>query len=204
LFGAAREFIEAVLIGIVVFFVLQISVQNFKVEGSSMDPTLEDGEYLLVNKLEYLRVDTQRLSRLIPFWNAKEKETLFLFHPPRCGDVIVFRYPLDPERDFVKRVVAVPGQTVEIRHGTVYVDGVPLEDPHPPGRGRDEHMAPQQMGPDEYFVIGDNRPYSSDSRDWGPVPLENIVGKVWVTYWPLSRLGFLGGRVSVESLPATP
>lgn len=202
--GAAREFIEAVLIGIVVFFVLQISVQNFKVEGSSMDPTLEDGEYLLVNKLEYLRVDTERLSRLIPFWNVKEKKTLFLFHPPRCGDVVVFRYPLDPGRDFVKRIEAVPGQTVEIRHGTVYVDGVPLEEAYAAGGIRDEYMAPQQMGPDEYFVIGDNRPHSSDSRDWGPVPLENIVGKVWVTYWPLDRLGFLGDKVPLESLPATP
>ena len=202
--GAAREFIEAILIGIVVFFVLQISVQNFKVEGSSMDPTLEDGEYLLVNKLEYLRVDTERLSNLIPFWNVKEKKTLFLFHPPRGGDVVVFRYPLDPGRDFVKRIEAVPGQTVEIRHGTVYVDGVPLEEAYAARGIRDEYMAPQQMGPDEYFVVGDNRPHSSDSRDWGPVPLENIVGKVWVTYWPLDRLGFLGGKVPLESLPGTP
>ena len=204
MFGAAREFIEAILIGIVVFFVLQISVQNFKVEGSSMDPTLEDGEYLLVNKLEYLRVDTERVSRLVPFWSAKEEKTLFLFHPPRCGDVVVFRYPLDPGRDFVKRIVAIPGQTVEIRHGIVYVDGVPLEEPQRTQGSRDEYMAPQRMGSDEYFVIGDNRPYSSDSRDWGPVPLENIVGKVWVTYWPLDRLGFLGGQVSLESLPGTP
>jgi len=204
LFGAIREYIEAILIAVLVFFILQISVQNFKVEGSSMEPTLEDGEYLLVNKLVYLRIDMERFSDLIPFWQVEDEEAHFLFHPPRQGEVIVFRYPLAPDRDFVKRVVAVPGQTVEIKQGMLYVDNEPLKGPYAGTGEASEYMPPHRLGPDEYFVVGDNRPYSSDSRDWGPVPLENIVGKAWVTYWPFSRLGFLGRAVSPGAVPSSP
>jgi len=192
LFGAVREYIEAIAIAVVVFFVLQVSVQNFKVEGSSMEPTLENGEYLLVNKLAYLRVDMDRLSELIPFWEAKESQTRFLFQTPHQGDVVVFHYPVDPDRDFVKRVVAVPGQTVEIRRGSIYVDGEPLEAPYDYTGQAHDQMPVRMMGNDEYFVVGDNRRYSSDSRDWGPVPMANIVGKAWITYWPVPKLGFLG------------
>jgi signal peptidase I len=199
LLGATREFIEAIIIAVVVFFILQVSVQNFKVEGSSMDPTLEDGEYLLVNKLVYLHVDIQRLANLVPFWNVEEERKLFPFHSPNVGEVIVFHYPLDPERDFVKRIIAGPGQTVEIRHGNVYVDGVELEESYAVGSISGEYVAPQTMGPEEYFVVGDNRPFSSDSRDWGPVPFENIVGRVWATYWPLSHIGFLGSSAPQEA-----
>jgi len=198
--GAIREYIEAIAIAVVVFFILQVSVQNFKVEGSSMVPTLEDGEYLLVNKLSYLRVDMERLSELVPFWEANENKSRFLFQTPRQGEVIVFQYPLDPERDFVKRVVAVPGQTVEIRRGIIHVNGDPLEAPYAFTGQKHDNMPVRVLNEGEYFVVGDNRPHSSDSRDWGPVPMENIVGKAWVTYWPFSHLGFLG---SPDPGPAT-
>ncbi len=111
-------------------------------------------------------------------------------HPPRPGDVIVFRYPLDPQRDFVKRVIGVPGDTVEIRRGVVYVNGKALDEPYVTAPSIDT-MAQRTVGPDEYFVLGDNRRASNDSRDWGPVPLKNIIGKVWMTYWPTSRFGFM-------------
>ena len=191
--SAAKEYIEAVIIAVAVFFILQVSVQNFKVEGSSLEPTLQNGEYLLVNKLVYLRVDMQRFSGLIPFWQVKEEKSYFLVHPPRPGDIVVFRYPLDPDRDFVKRVVAVPGQTVEIRRGVFYVDGKRLEGEYASTGQPSEQMGPRLLGPNEYFVVGDNRLFSSDSRDWGPVPLENIIGKAWVVYWPFSKLGFMKG-----------
>ncbi|MDP3063991.1 MAG: signal peptidase I, partial [Chloroflexota bacterium] len=126
--AAIREFIEAVLLALLVFFLIQVSVQNFRVEGSSMEPTLENAEYLLVNKMVYQKIDMQRLAGLIPFWLVKQPDKRFVFHQPRRGDVIVFRYPLDPQRDFVKRVVGGPGDTVEIRRGTVYVNNVPLDE----------------------------------------------------------------------------
>lgn len=191
--SAAKEYIEAVIIAVAVFFILQVSVQNFKVEGSSMEPTLQNGEYLLVNKLVYLRVDMQRFSDLIPFWQVKEEKSYFPIHPPRSGDIVVFRYPLDPKRDFVKRVVAVPGQTVEIRRGVFYVDGEQVEGEYASTGQPSEQMEPRLLQANEYFVAGDNRPFSSDSRDWGPVPLENIIGKAWVVYWPFSKLGFMKG-----------
>ena len=185
-----REFIEAIILALVVFVVIQTSIQNFKVEGSSMDPTLGDGQFLLVNKLVYFRVDDQRLSRIIPLWKVKEPEPSFAVHPPKRGEVIVFKFPLNPSRDFVKRVIGVPGDTVEIRGGKVLVNEEMLDEPYiksPDASGSD----PVTLEDKEYYVLGDNRRGSNDSRNWGPVPEENILGKVWIVYWPLSNLALL-------------
>ena len=193
-----REFIEAILLAVLIFFLIQASVQNFRVEGFSMQPTLEDKQMLLVNKMVYLKVDMQRLSGLVPFWEVQEKELAYPFHPPNRGDVVVFHWPLDPQRELVKRVIGVPGDTVEIRDGVVYVNGSRLQEPYltPPGT-RTDHMDPdleEEVSPikeGHYFVLGDNRRQSNDSRDWGLVPQENMVGKVWFVYWPPSNLSFL-------------
>jgi len=199
--GAMREFVEAIVLALVVFFVIQLSIQNFKVEGSSMDPTLHEGQFLLVNKVVYAQLDMERLSRLIPFWDADEEGKRYLFHPPKRGEVIVFRFPLDTSRDFVKRVIAVPGETIEIRAGVVYINGRVLNEPYlRPGAMSREFMAPRTMGEGQYFVMGDNRRASNDSRDWGPVAEEYIIGKVWLTYWPPDRLGFVNTMVWFESL----
>ena len=112
----------------------------------------------------------------------------YLFDPPQRGEVVVFRFPVDPSRDFVKRVIAVPGDSVEIRNGNVFVNDKALEEPYTLDDPRGITMIEQVMGPDEYFVLGDNRLQSNDSKNWGPVPLENIIGKVWVSYWPLSEI----------------
>ena len=183
-----KESVEAATLALLVLFIFLFSVQNFRVEGSSMKPTLEEGQYLFVNKLVYLSVDLQRLSQLIPFWDVAEPKEIFLFHPPRRGEVVVFRSPLNTKRDFVKRVIALPGEQIEIREGLVYIDGEPLEEVYlkdidtilPRGR--------ENLSDREYFVMGDNRPGSNDSRDWGPVPLENVVGKVWCVFWPFSKM----------------
>ena len=200
-----RELLEAVVLALLVFFVIQISVQNFRVEGHSMRPTLDGKEYLMVNKLSYLRVDMKRLSGLVPFWDVEGEEDKYLpfAHPPRRGDVIVFHAPIKPDRDFVKRVVGLPGERVEIRAGTVYINGVKLKESYLAGSNLTGSMdcIPKLssfsciLQEDQYFVMGDNRGSSNDSRDWGPVGLENIVGKVWFIYWPLSRLPFLGAVV---------
>ena len=187
---AVREIVEAVVLALIVFLLIQGSVRNFKVDGSSMHPTLEGGQYLLVNKLVYFKLDTARLSRIIPFWHVDQSSAHFAIHPPKRGEVIVFRFPKDPSKDFVKRVIGLPGEVVEITDGQVYIDGVPLDEPYLPGPDRTV-LQRREMGEKEYFVLGDNRRSSNDSRSWGPVPEENVRGKVWVVYWPFSQLQLL-------------
>ena len=186
----ARELTEAVVLALIVFLVIQGSIRNFRVDGSSMRPTLEGGQYLLVNKLVYFKIDTGRISRMIPFWNVDEPKAHFAIHSPERGEVIVFRFPGDPSKDFVKRVIGLPGEEVELRKGTVYIDGVVLEQPYLTERDTSTAEA-KVMGEKEYFVMGDNRRSSRDSRDWGGVPEENVRGKVWVVYWPFSQVQLL-------------
>lgn len=181
-----REFIEAILLALVVFVVIQTSVQNFKVEGSSMQPTLEGGQYLLVNKLVYFKIDQERLSRIIPFWKVDNSDESFAVHPPKSGEVIVFHFPRDPSRDFVKRVIGVPGDWVAIHRGAVYVNGESLDEPYITAHDSQD-MGQVFLDEKEYFVLGDNRSGSNDSRNWGSVPEELILGKVWIVYWPLSN-----------------
>ena len=192
----ARELTEALVLALIVFLVLQGSITNFKVDGSSMRPTVEDGQYLLVNRLVYFKIDTGRIARMIPFWNVDEPEGHFAVHPPERGEVIVFRFPGDPTKDFVKRVIGLPGEVVEIRSGTVYVDGVPLEEPYLTKRDS-SYESPLSLKEKEYYVLGDNRPNSRDSRHWGPVPQENVLGKVWLVYWPFSQVQLLNPVSSV-------
>ena len=180
----AREITEAVLLALVVLIALQLTVRNFKVEGSSMAPTLEGGQYLVVDQVSFFKFDWERFSRAVPFWRVERTDAPeFAFGPPERGEIIVFHYPLDPGKDFVKRVVGLPGETVAVRNGTVYVNGAALPEPYLQVRDRSS-AAPLVLGDDEYYVIGDNRRNSNDSRAWGAVPEENIVGRVMLVYWP--------------------
>jgi len=161
----ARDLVVAVLIAviIVVFF-----YQPVKVEGTSMLPELVDQERIFVNKFVYRIDEIER------------------------GDIVVFRYPLDPERSYIKRVIGLPGEVIEIRGGSVYVSGVLLNE---------EYLAPEYFDgrsfpaivvePDSYFVMGDHRNESNDSRMWGLVPVDNIDGKAVFRYWPVGRMGSL-------------
>ena len=183
-----REILEALALAIVVFILIQASAQNFRVEGSSMAPTLQGQQYLLVNKLVYFKFDTERFARIIPFWEVDKSDASSPFRPPRFGEIIVFRFPGEPERDFVKRVIGMPGDEVEIVDGRVMVNGAAYNEPYL-NEAYSYDMSPQRMQEREYFVLGDNRAHSNDSRNWGPVPEENVVGKVWLIYWPFSQLG---------------
>ena len=181
-----REILQTVLLALVLFSGLQISIQNYRVEGFSMQPTLAEGQCLLVNKLAYFNVDKGHLSRYFPLIDGEDGEISYLVRPPERGEIIVFRFPDDPSRNFVKRVIAVPGDSIEIRRGAVFVNDELIDEPYLREPSRSTIMARTVMGPEEFFVMGDNRVHSNDSRSWGPVPLENIVGRVWVSYWPLS------------------
>ncbi len=182
-----RELIETVILALLIFLALQFSVQNFKVEGSSMQPTLEEGQYLLVNKVVYFHLSPSGLRSLFTYDSDKQDRSIFPIRDPKRGDVIIFHYPLDVSLDFVKRVIGLPGDTVSIRQGQVFVNELMLVEPYVT-RPDKTNMSLKKVGPNEYFVLGDNRRASNDSRDWGTVPTDNIIGRAWVSYWPLNQI----------------
>ena len=188
------ETLETVLLALVIFLLLQASVQNYRVVGQSMTPTLNHNEYLLVNKLLYAEIPVGKLAKVIPGLSVEPDRVAYPFHPPRRGEVIVFRFPdpKSPSRDLVKRVIGAPGDVVEIRDGQVYVNGDLQDEPYLV-HNSNSNLDPIQVPPKSYFVLGDNRPSSQDSRRWAFtfVPLDNVIGRVWFTYWPTSHLGFL-------------
>jgi signal peptidase I len=191
--STVRDVVETLILTAVIFLLVRAVVQNFKVEGRSMEPTLRNGQYLLINKAVYWHVDGELIGRVFP--RAEPDSTLkdgavYLFGEPQRGDIVVFRFPRDPSRDFIKRIIAIPGDTVDIRQGRVYVNNT-LVDEFYINEVPNYSMPPERMSPGRYFVLGDNRNNSSDSHVWGPVPRDNIIGKAWLSYWPVDQLGFL-------------
>lgn len=193
-----RELAETLLLAALIFLAVRGSFQNFRVEGASMNPSLENGEYLIVNKLSYAELDLSMFNWL-PFFDAGANPVHHLLGGPSRGDVIVFAAPTSPTRDFIKRVIGLPGDTVTIdsASGAVSVNGKRLEEPYIQGTTNCNQQnctfvippagsaeAKAQCGSDDcYFVMGDNRQNSSDSRQGWFVPKQNIVGKTFVTYW---------------------
>ena len=190
-----REVVETLLLAVLIFLAVRASFQNFRVEGESMHPSLEDGEYLIVNKLTYARLDLS-IFNFLPFFDAGDSPEQHLWGSPSRGDVIVFKSPTSPGRDFIKRIMAMPGDTITIDGGKVTVNGNVLEEPYAtgitncngectrtiPAAGTPESRA--ECGSDAcYYVMGDNRQNSSDSRQGWYVPEENIIGKALITYW---------------------
>ena len=155
-----REIIETVLLTVVIFLLVNAATGRFRIEGKSMEPNLHDGEYVLIDKISYL------------------------FHPPERGDVIVF-LPPNEERDYIKRVIGVPGDMVEIKDGQVYVNGAALDEPYLMS-STNSTSQPYQVAEGHYFVMGDNRNNSSDSRSFGAIVPQSIVGRAWLVYWPPS------------------
>ncbi|MFQ5880346.1 MAG: signal peptidase I [Dehalococcoidia bacterium] len=189
---ALREILETLILALLIFLAVRSVVQNFRVEGVSMDPSLENGQYIIVNKLAYARIDL-KIFNFLPFFDAGSNSVKHIFGGPGRGDVVVFRSPQDRSTDFIKRIIGQPGDTVEIRDGTVFINGALLEEPYASGRtnchGGRQRCGPLTLGEGRYYVLGDNRTSSSDSRLWGPVPEGDIIGKAWFSYWPLSQLG---------------
>ena len=187
----AWELVQTLVLAALIFLMVRGVAQNFRVEGPSMEPGLHNGQYLLVNKAVYFKLDLGELSKYIPFIDGGDHSSRFLFHGPERGDVIVFRYPRDPSRDFIKRIIGVPGDTVSITDGVVTVNGAVIDEPYI-NTGANSDLDPKVVPEGSYFVLGDNRPNSSDSRNWGFVPEENIIGKAMFSYWPLSEFGGVG------------
>lgn len=184
-----KEIIETAVLTLVIFLAVRAMVLNFKVDGLSMAPTLQHGQYLLVNRAVYFSLDADLVHRVLPQAPAMT-DKVYLFHPPRRGEIVVLWPPSSSDRPYIKRVIGLPGETIAIRAGVVTVNGVPVEEPYIKAPAA-YTMAPRVIGPGEYFVLGDNRNNSSDSHLFGTVPADHIVGKAWMSYWPASVVGLL-------------
>ena len=183
----AREWIESIVIAfILAMFIRTFFIQAFKIPSGSMRPTLIERDRLMVNKLRY--------GPKIPF--SKDKRLPGMTEPKR-GDIIVFVYPEDPSRDFIKRLIGLEGETIEIRGGNIYVNDQIVENSsikdvfyyNRGNYGKEGQKITVPQG--HYFVLGDNSGSSSDGRFWGFVPHGNVIGRAEIIYWPFSRMRFI-------------
>ncbi len=163
-----RELIETVVLSLIIFLLIRQVVQNYRIENHSMEPNFYEGQFVLVNKLAY------RLGQ------------------PERGDVIVFHNPRNTNEDYIKRIIGLPGDTVEVHDAAVYINGVQLVEDFthnyiPSG----EYMPAVTVADNQLFVMGDNRPNSSDSRVFGPISQDLAVGKAWLRIWPLDKFGIV-------------
>ncbi len=168
------DLFETITLSAVIFLLVYLFVwQPHRIKGASMEPNFHDGELILTSKLSYK------------------------LNQPRRGDVIVFRAPLQEDRDYIKRIIGLPGDKVLVKDDRVYINNKLLSEPYLPQTTwtRDSYYLRDGqlkiVPPGTYVVMGDNRDHSSDSREWGPVPFGNIVGRVWLRYWPVSKFGLI-------------
>ena len=170
------DFLETIVVALSVFVVIYLFiVQPHEVKGSSMEPTFQNNEYIITDKVSYR------------------------FGKPNRGDVVIFKAPVNPDVDYIKRIIGLPGETVMIENGRIYIDGKILNEPYLedltpvfPG-GFIKEGAVVSVPEDHYFVMGDNRPHSSDSREFGPIEKKLIIGKAVFRYWPINNLGLIPG-----------
>ena len=171
-----KEWVSSILVALVLTLIIRTYViQAFKIPSGSMRPTLMEGDKLFVNKY------------------------IYRFQKPQRGDIIVFKYPVDPKKDFIKRLVGFGGESAEIRDGKIYVDDKVLEDPATFGKfyyyNHDPYGGPNdkiQIPEGAFYVLGDNSANSTDSRFWGFVPQKNVLGKAVFRWWPPKRIGTVG------------
>jgi signal peptidase I len=185
--STVREYFESIVIAVILaLFIRTFVVQAFKIPTGSMENNLLIGDHLLVNKFVFGPTASALERKLLPIGTIKR------------GDVIVFKYPEEPTRDFIKRVIGLPGDTVELRDKKVSINGTPLDEPYvhfiePPGANSEfrevtsfdvrERYGPVTVPPNQYFVMGDNRDNSQDSRYWGFLPRDYVKGRALVIYW---------------------
>lgn len=172
-----REALELVLMTLAIALGIQVAVQSRLVEGHSMEPTLHDAQRLLINRMAYSG-----------------------FSDPQRGDIVVF-HAWDSSEDYIKRVIGVPGDTVAVRDGKVFVNGAAVDEPYIQGDTNGGGDATVVLGDDDFYVMGDNRGNSSDSRLHGALPRSAIVGKAWICYWPLTDLGMVSDNSTYAAAP---
>jgi len=165
--GWLSEVVETAVPAILIALLINLFLaQATRVYGQSMEPNLHSDQRLVVEKISYN------------------------FHEPRRGDIVVLKSPKVRSGLLIKRVIGLPGEKIEIRDGQVYINEQPLEEPYISNRPQRD-MKPVVVPPNHVFVLGDNRNFSNDSRSFGPVPLDDIVGRAWFSYWPLDEIGFI-------------
>lgn len=195
-----KDMLETAIFIVLIFLIVRGIVQNFKIEGSSMEPSLHSGQYILVNKLIYFNFDVNAPLRLLPGNADLPPRVIYPFHQPQRGDIVVFEYPGDVRKDYIKRVIGLPGETIEIRDGSVYVNGQLLDEPYLQGAvticsiNNPCSQGPVVVPHDAIFVMGDNRSNSSDSREWDALPLDHVIGQAWILYYPVSDWGVVPHR----------
>lgn len=203
------ELLETALFIVLVFFIVRGLVQNFRIEGSSMQSTLEDKQYILVNKVVYFHFDAHAPLRLLPGHHDLPPRMVYPFRKPQRGDIVVLEAPAgdyDVQRDYIKRVIAMPGESVQVKDGKVFVNGTELDEPYlnqptdcGGGSGSNPGLCePYVVPPDTVVVMGDNRSDSQDSRSWSAppaLPLDRVVGKAWLSYWPRNEWGVIPSPV---------
>jgi signal peptidase I len=182
-----REYFESIVIAVILaLFIRTFVVQAFKIPTGSMEENLLIGDHLLVNKFMYAPTSSRLEQAILPIGTI------------RRGDVLVFKYPVEPDRDFIKRVIGLPGETLELKAKKIYINGSPLDEPYvhfleEPGRNTElsevtssdvrENYGPVTVPPNQYFMMGDNRDNSADSRYWGFMPRDYVKGKALLIYW---------------------
>lgn len=166
-----RELIEDVLLAVVLYIAIDFCIGRFRVENISMETTFTEGDIVMVNKLNYK------------------------FSEPRRGDVVIFHAPTEPGKDYIKRMIGLPGDHIEIKDSKLYINGEAIEEPwlHEAITYEGEWDVPEG----QYFVLGDNRNHSSDSHIWGCVPRENLIGNAFFRYWPLNHIGVIKGEITL-------
>lgn len=167
--SALGEALESVVVAVILAVLIRLFVlEPFYIPSGSMEPTLREHDRIIVSKLNYH------------------------FQEPKRGDIVVFKYPVDPRRNFVKRLIAAGGETVQIKNSRLYINGEPVPEDYLPRGLRFPDYGPVTVPEGSYFMMGDNRNNSEDSRVWGFLPRNLIVGKAVVIYWPPARIGIAG------------
>lgn len=177
--AAVWELVQVLGLALLMVILIRNFVQNYRIDGISMEPNFHDGQFLIVNRYAYC----PGINIEVPVVNTPVFQKTWCVRQPKRGEVIIFEYPQDPEKDFIKRVIGLPGDVVEVRNGEVFVNGQRLPEPFGPYPGSYSSGA-VTVGEDEVYVMGDNRNNSNDSHLWGPLPEEYIIGKALVSYWP--------------------
>ena len=196
--GLAWELLQTIVLTLAIFLGVRSVVQNFRVEGASMEPTLETAQYLLISKASYFHVEGTPLDRFLP--TTHQGSTDYLFGGPQRGDVVVFKAPTQPDKDFIKRIIGLPGDTVLIKNGQVIVNGAPLDEAYihyPATYTYPFDGQPKQIPDGNYFVLGDNRPNSSDSHLGWVVPGRQPDRQSVDPYWPPTDWGIMPGGDTV-------